>query len=331
MRVGIIGAGSMGTHHARAWAETDAEMVGVADIIPERADTLAAKYGWQAFDSMDAILPEVDVVFICTPTDTHHDLVMQAAAAGKHIFCEKPIALSIDDGKAMIAACEAAGVRLFIGMVIHFFPEFEAARKTIADGEIGKPCMIRMTRAGFRPSRGWFTEPERSGGMIVDLMLHDLEYVRWLAGGDEVVRVFAKSVTKAHPEIREDHGLAVLRFRNGAIAHVEGSWAYPPPAFVTKVEVSGEQGIVEFDNRRTQPIHVSLYQEEGETPAVALSSSPLDDDPWAREVKHFWDALKHDKPFYVTAKDALIGLQNALAVRESAQTGKPVTLETVEV
>ncbi len=334
MRVGIIGAGSMGTAHSRGWVRTDAEVVGVADTKPGKAEALASQYGWRAFDSMDAILPLVDVVDLCTPTHLHYEMTLQAARAGKHIMCEKPIALTVAHGKEMIAACRAAGVRLFIAMVVRFFPEYVATKRAIDAGQIGAPAVIRLTRAVYRPQRqrdDWFMDPERSGGMIVDLPIHDFDQARWMTG-DEVVRVFAKSVATQNPDVLEDHVLTILRFRNGAMAHVEGSWAYPPPMFVYKVEVAGDAGLIEFDNMSTRPIVLHLFRASGGAVSeVPIASSPLAEDPYVVEVKHFWDALKNNKPFVVTPEDGLAALQIALAARESAMTGKPVTLEPLEV
>ena len=334
MRVGIVGAGSMGIAHARGWAGTDAEIVGIADAIPAKAEALAAKYGWRFYDSMDAILPEVDVVDLCTPTHLHHALTLHAARAGKHVMCEKPIALTVAHGKEMIAACRQAGVRFFVGMVVRFFPEYQAAHRAIQAGQIGAPAVARFTRAVFRPQRpltDWFMDPEKSGGMILDLSIHDFDQARWLVG-DEVERVFARSVTTQDPSIPEDHMLAILRFRNGAMAHVEGSWAYPPPLFVYKIEIAGDDGLIEFSNTDTAPIVPYLFKrDEGASYDVPLASSPLAEDPYTAEIRHFWDAINHDKPFAVTPEDALAALQIALAARESARTGRPVTLEPLEV
>ncbi len=332
MRVGIVGAGSMGRAHAVGWAGTDADIVGVADADRATGGALAAQYGWRYFDSLDAILPEVDVVDFCLPTHLHYDAVMQAAQAGKHIMCEKPIALTVARGQEMIAACKAAGVRLFIAMVIHFFPEYIAVKRAIDAGQIGSPQMIRLTRASYRPKRpanNWFFDNSKSGGMMLDLMIHDFEYAHWLAG--TVERVFAKSITADNPDILEDHALVVLRFQSGAIAHIEGSWAYPVPMFSTSIEVAGDTGLIEYDNTSTMPIVTNLHEADDTSTEVALASSPLAEDPWAVEVRHFWDALKHNKPFDVTPEDALAGLQIALAARRSALSGKPVTLMPLDV
>jgi predicted dehydrogenase len=324
----------MGHAHAPGWAATGAEIAGVADTDCAGREALAAQYGWGCFDNLEQLLPEVDVVDLCVPTHLHRQMVLKAAEAGKHIFCEKPIALTIADGKAMIAACKAAGVRLFIGMVVRFFPEYIAAKSAIDAGKIGRPQVVRLTRASYRPKKAadnWFMDEAKSGGMILDLMIHDFDWARY-AVGDEVERVYAKNIRSGSPAVTEDHALAILRFRGGAMAHIEGSWAYPVPRFDTRLEVAGDEGLIEWENDRTVPIRAHMHQTDGgQASDVALPGSPLDETPWMTEVKHFWDALINDKPFAVSAKDALKALQIALAARESARTGEPVTLEPLEV
>src|SRR3954469_20043275 len=123
MRVVIIGAGSMGHTHAAGWAATDAKLVGIIAPHQASADSLAQHYGARVYDSLDAALPDVDIVDICTPTHLHLDYTLKAAAAKKQIICEKPIARNMDDAQQMIAACRDAGVRLFIGMTVRFFPQ----------------------------------------------------------------------------------------------------------------------------------------------------------------------------------------------------------------
>jgi predicted dehydrogenase len=162
-------------------------------------------------------------------------------------------------------------------------------------------------------------------------MIHDFDWARY-AVGDEVERVYAKNIRAGNPAINEDHALAILRFRGGAMAHVEGSWAYPVPRFGTRLEVAGDGGLIEWENDRAVPIRAYMHQAGGEQASdVALPSIPLAETPWTTEIKHFWDALINDKPFAVSAEDALKALQIALAARESARTGKPITLKPLEV
>ncbi|MEM6284971.1 MAG: Gfo/Idh/MocA family oxidoreductase [Chloroflexota bacterium] len=333
MKVGILGAGSMGYAHAPGWQATDADIVGVYATDAAKSADLAGKLGGRAYDSFEALLADVDAIDICAPTHLHKGMVLEAAEAGKHIFCEKPIALNVEDGLEMIRACETAGVRFFVGMVLHFFPEYISMKTAIGDGAIGEPKVIRMTRASYRPQRptdDWFMDETKSGGMMIDLMIHDFEMSRWLAKG-EVVRVYAKTVRNNNPDVLADHGLAILRFDNSAMAHIEGSWAYPVPMFSVRAEVAGDNGLIEWDSDKTAPIAAHLHRTENNAGDVALPLSPLSEDPWAAEVRHFYNALVNGTPFRVTPLDALRGLQIALAARESAKTGLPVELKAVEV
>lgn len=327
LRVAIVGAGSMGHTHARAWAATDARIAAVIAADLGSATPLAARYSARFGTELDEVLPHVDIVDICTPTPFHDTYTMRAAAAGKHIFCEKPIARTLPEGRAMIAAAEAAGVRLFIGMTTRFFPQYRAIYDAVAAGQVGKPGVIRLTRASYRPhksppSADWFSDFEASGGPILDMMIHDYDYARWIAG--EVERVYARwspVVDGINP-----YAQVVLRFRSGAVAHIEGGWVYPPPLFRIKAEVAGDGGLIEWESDSSTPVMAHLMAEPGAAAEVGLPLSPLDEDPYTAIIKHFYDCLVNDKPFSVTAQDGLAALEIALAAIESAQTGLPVTL-----
>ena len=333
MKVGIIGAGSMGHAHAAGWINTDAEIVGVLSTDTAKSEILAKKLNAQVYTSYDSLLSDVDIVDICIPTHLHKDYVLKASQAGCHILCEKPIALTVEDGLEMISACKTANVRLFIGMVLHFFPEYISMKQAIKSGAVGNPQVVRLTRASYRPQKAddnWFMDEAKSGGMIIDLMIHDLEMSRWLTKG-EVIRVFAKSIRSQQDDVLADHCLAIVRYDNGAMAHIEGSWGLPAPMFNVSAEVAGDDGLIEWESDKTRPILQYMHQTDNDATDVALPTSPLNEDPWAAEVKHFYDAIVNDTPFRIAPIDALRGLQIALAVKESAKTGKPVEINAVEV
>lgn len=333
MKVGIIGAGSMGHAHAVGWKKTDADIVGVLSSNPEKSKLLAEKLGANVYESYEALLRDVDIVDICIPTHLHKDYVLQAAKAGCHILCEKPIALTVADGLEMISVCKTANVRLFIGMVLHFFPEYVSMKRAIDSGAIGEPQVVRLTRASYRPQKtddNWFMDEKKSGGMITDLMIHDLEMSRWLTKG-EVIRVFAKSIRSQQPDVLADHCLAILRYDNGTMAHIEGSWGLPAPMFNVSAEVAGDNGLIEWESDKTRPILQYMHHTDDDTSDVALPTSPLSEDPWEAEIKHFYEAVVNDTDFRVSPLDALRGLQIALAVKQSAITGQPVNLTAVEV
>src|SRR5690606_22825712 len=148
--------GSMGTVHAPAWkslADKGAELVGIHSARGDSAEALAAQYGIKTYPTYEALLADVDIIDLCVPTDLHRAMTVQAAQAGVHVLCEKPIALTVEDGRAMIAACEQAGVRLFIAQVLRFVPQYASAQQVVASGQIGKPAVIRLTRAAYQPRK----------------------------------------------------------------------------------------------------------------------------------------------------------------------------------
>ena len=326
MRVGIIGAGFMGGTHAAAWAETPAQIVGVVAETEDLAAGLAAQYQTRVYPSLEAILPEVDVVDICTPTHLHAEMALAAAAAGKHIICEKPLARTVAQGQAMIAACRRAGVRLLVAHVVRFFPEYALARALVADGQVGRPGVVRLARGSSRPQRpvaDWFRDEAKSGGLLLDLMIHDFDYARWVAG--EVESVFARRISSQEPDAPVDYGLAILRHRGGALSHVAGAWAYPPTEFRTGLEIAGDGGLIEFDSAATAPIDL-LLNSDGDAGYVGLPSSPVRESPYATEIKEFYAGLTAGAPVRVTAEDGLAAVQIALAAAESARSGQPVRL-----
>ena len=328
MRVGILGLGAIGAVHAAGWAEIGADFAGGFDPHPENAQAIAQKYGVRAYPSVEALLADVDIVDICTPTHLHHPQVLQAAGEGKHIICEKPLARTLSQGQEMIAACNAAGVKLLVAHVVRFFPEYRRAKETVEAGMIGEPAVIRLQRDVFQPRKAagnWFVDVEKSGGMMLDLMIHDFDYARWVAG--EVKTVFAKSIGTSGMEAEVDHGLAILTHHNGSLSHIEGSWAYPPPTFRTRFEIAGSQGLIIHDSDATAPIQVFLHQQGEDSAEVPVPASPLLESPYTAELRAFYRSIAEDASVPVSAADGLAALQIALAAMESARTGKPVTLD----
>lgn len=330
MRVGIVGAGAMGMTHAAAWPATPAQVVGVVAKTPDLARPLADCYSCRIYPSLDALLPDVDVVDICTPTYLHHEMVLQAAASGKHVICEKPLARTVAQGQEMIAACRRAGVKLLVGHVVRFFPEYALAKQKVESGSIGKPAVVRLKRAVFQPRKAddnWFVDFEKSGGMMMDLMIHDFDYARWVAG--DVATVYARNILSKQPEADVEHGLAILTHMSGAISHVEGSWAYPPPTFRTAFEIACEAGLLVHDSAATAPITIYAHKQGDSAGDVPLPASPLAESPYTTEIRAFYNAIANESPVPVSAADGLAAVQIALAAIESAQIGKPIHLSTL--
>ena len=322
----------MGRTHAHGWEQTPAKLFGIVSKSRDSAERLAKSYGAKVYDSLEAMLPEIDVLDICTPTYLHRDMTLAAATAGVHVICEKPLARTVAQAQEMIEACKTAGVKLLVAQVVRFFPEYAYAHEKIEAGEIGDPAIIRLKRGSSQPtgSDSWFKNIEQSGGMILDLMIHDFDFARWIGG--EVKTVFAKSVRAENPDANIDHALAILTHKNGAISHVEGSWAYPPPLFRTQIEVAGSNGLIQHDSDKTATTQVFFHQAGvAYAPDVPLPSSPLHEDPYTTQIKAFYRHIQFGEPLRVSAADGLEALKIGLAALQSAQSGLPVQISEMEV
>jgi myo-inositol 2-dehydrogenase/D-chiro-inositol 1-dehydrogenase/scyllo-inositol 2-dehydrogenase (NAD+) len=224
MRVLLVGAGRAGANHASHLAS----IAGVFDSDVEAARALAERHGATAYPSLEAGLDAADAVVISTPTFTHCELAVAAARAGRHVLCEKPMALDETECEAMITAAREAGVVLQIGFMRRFQPEFAEARRRIEAGDIGEPMVLKSLTRGPGLPPPWAWEIERSNGMLAEVNSHDFDSVRWLAGSD-IVRVYAetanvKGVARGvTAESFYDNAVVTLRFASGAIGTIDGT------------------------------------------------------------------------------------------------------------
>ena len=331
MRVGIIGAGFMGSAHAAAWKKAGAQVAGILAETTEEARPLAQSLGATAYSDLGAMLDEVEVLDVCSPTHLHAAAVLAAAKAGRHVVCEKPLARRAEDGAAMIGACRGAGVRLLVAHVLRYFPEYGLAQARAAAGEIGEIATLRFERLSYRPKKpagNWFLDEEKSGGIILDLMIHDIDMARWIAG--DAKRVYAKRVSQAAPDSPIDYGSITITHESGALSHIAGAWAYPPPTFRTCFEICGSRGVLRHDSALESPVSSYLAAKPGEAPDVGLPSSPLADSPYDLEIADFASCIETGRVPRVTAEDGLQALRIALAAIESAKTGDAVELSPLE-
>ncbi len=334
MRVGIIGTGTMGEIHATAWRSTDAELVGCTSLHAAQRDDLAKRHNIRGFTDRAKLLDSVDIVDICLPTFLHKSMVLEAANAHRHVICEKPISVTLQDAAAMIHGCEQAGVRLFVGMVVRFFPQYRLARELVTGGQLGQLGVVRLKRVAYppripdagagSPHDNWYLDENRSGGMVVDLMIHDFDYARWLAG--EVKRVYARRGQSATGPAQ--YVQAILRFQSGALALVEGGWANPPGVFRTAIDLAGSGGLVEWHSDQAPAVQTFFppRSRSGEAESVGLPLSDLSEDPYTAEIRHAYSAIESGSPFELTADDAFQALRIALAVKESLSTGRSATV-----
>jgi predicted dehydrogenase len=330
LRIGLIGAGMMGHVHAEAYANLpQASLVAVADLRPDQACDVATRSGARQFATMDELLAAVDVdlLDICLPTPLHAEHTIRALQAGKHVFCEKPITLTMAEARLVAEAAARARGKFTVGHVVRFYPEYALAHEVLAKGEIGRPGVIHTLRGGAFPRwscGGWMGDLAQSGGVAIDLACHDLDWLRWCFG--EIVHVHARGLAYTHLAAGEqkDHALIVVRFASGALAHIEVTWAFPPgSSFLTSVEVAGTNGILRFDNQSAMPIHGHW---KGAGASVALPESPLAVSPDQVQLGHFLDAILADQAPLVSVDDAVAALEVSVAVLDSIRTVQPVSL-----
>ena len=334
MRFAVVGAGGMGrTHVANLHASPDTEVRWVIDLDAALCAAAAETCGARAGTEMDAALAdaEVDAVLIALPTSLHRMATERAAAAGKHVFCEKPIARHVDDAIAMTEACERAGVVFQVGHVVRFFPEYARIKETLDAGTLGQVAMVRTQRrsAPVMERSPWFADLEKNGGVIIDLMIHDLDTLRWYFGEPE--RVFAHGLSYTEWQKSRDVAMASLRFRNGVIAHLDASWAHG--SFSTAIEVAGEKGVLRHDSRR----NATVVFESSENAAMSNSSPqltftrPATGSPYSREIAHFVEAIRAGTPVLTDGTEATRTLALAETVLESMRTERPLAFDAAAV
>ncbi|GAB6928674.1 Gfo/Idh/MocA family oxidoreductase [Paenibacillus sp. JCM 10914] len=328
MNIAIIGCGTMGMTHALNLAKLPGvTLTAVVDTNVQRAERAAARTGARWYTDVDALLEaeQLETVLVCVPTDLHKPFVLKLAERGLHVICEKPAALSSEDALEMKEACEKHGVRLFIGHVVRFFPNYQDAYAKANSGQIGIPRMAHLKRYGSYPKGmdAWYHDASRSGGVILDLMIHDIDFACWLFGAAE--SVYATLVERGEPAV--EYAQVTIQFKNRAIANLTGYWGYPG-SFTTQFEVSGDQGIVRFDSNQAQSLDIKLAAgaADEQASAVQVPSSPSLHDPYYYEVEHFIECIRSGGEPLVSIDDAAYAVTIARAAEQSAQTGQPVMM-----
>ncbi|HEY5880080.1 MAG TPA: Gfo/Idh/MocA family oxidoreductase [Nakamurella sp.] len=332
VRVGLIGSGWIGRFHgeslARRIPETD--LVAVADPAPGAAERVAGELGaphWYT-DAAELIGdPDVEAVVIASPARFHADLVVAAAAAGKAVFVEKPMALTIADADRAIAAAAGAGVPLQVGFNRRFATGFAAARQVIDEGGIGTPQLLRsLTRdpGGFDPAA------VKPGTIFLETLIHDFDTLRWFNPGAQVVDVYAVADALVHPEYRDrglqDTAVVTIRFDNGAIAVAEANFsaAY---GYDVRGEVFGSAGMVTAgDVHANEMRHFHAGGVSGPTTRVNID---LFRDAYTRELADFAANVRGAGRPVPTGEDARAALAIALACIRSTETGSRVAISEV--
>jgi myo-inositol 2-dehydrogenase/D-chiro-inositol 1-dehydrogenase len=334
LRIGVIGAGRIGKIHAEniACFIPQARLEGIADI-----KLTAEQEGWAkalgarlvSKDPGDLLKdPGIQGVIICSSTDTHADLTIAAAQAGKHIFCEKPVDLTTAKVKGALEAVKKAGVKLQIGFNRRFDHNFARIREHTLAGEIGQVHLVKITSRDPAPPPPAYVAV--SGGIFLDMMIHDFDMARFQAGS-EITEVYAAGAVLVDPEIGKagdvDTAMVTLKFANGAIGVIDNSRkaAY---GYDQRVEVFGSKGAALAEN--DLPNTVKLYHEAGVT-----GEKPLYffleryKDAFINEMISFTNAVLNNKPAAVTGEDGLEDMYAALAAGKSLREKRPVAVSEV--
>jgi myo-inositol 2-dehydrogenase/D-chiro-inositol 1-dehydrogenase len=333
LRFGVLGVGRIGKIHIENLVNriAGAEVVALSDVVPEELAAVAAKFGIsQAFSDYRQVLdlPDVDAVAVCTPTNTHAQIVLDAAVRGKQIFCEKPTELSIERIAAINEAVEKAGVSLMVGFNRRFDPNFLKVHETIKSGKIGVPHILRIT------SRDPAPPPENyiraSGGIFLDMTIHDFDMARYLMGS-EVLEVYAKADVLVDPVFRKagdwDTAVVTLVFENGALGTIDNS-RKAVYGYDQRVEVFGSEGMITVKNN-TPDNHI-FFDRSG-----IHSSLPLNffmdryADSFRNEMRAFVQSILNNKPVPVSGHDGLMAVMMSLAAGVSARKNRPVRLTEI--
>jgi len=331
IKVGIIGAGRIGKLHAENIKANfdNVELKSIADIYAERVRDWAYGLGVSnVYEDYKKIIedPEIDAVLICSSTDTHCQLIIESARAGKQIFCEKPIDFDLNKINTALEEVKKAGVKLQIGFQRRFDPHFRKAKKYIDEGKVGQIHIIKITSRDPEPPPIEYVKV--SGGIFLDMTIHDFDMARFLSGS-EVEEVFAYGAVMVDPAIGEvgdvDTAVVNLKFKNGVLAVIDNS-RKAVYGYDQRIEVFGSQGCIKVENVSSSNVIVS-------TSDGIISDKPKYffieryRDAYIEELREFFDSIISDREPSVSGKDGLEPVLIGLAAQKSLKEGRPVRIE----
>lgn len=334
IKIGLIGVGRIGKMfaHTLAFSVAEADLVAVADLNEETARQAAGKYGAGAwYNDYRRLLDRKDIeaVVIATPTHTHVEVAKAAAAAGKQIFCEKPLGLTLADNDEVIHAAQVAGVRLQVGLNRRFDAAYVAAKRLIDEGTIGQPVMIKLVGRDPRRTSLEFARRENSGGMILDMGIHDFDTARWLMGS-EVERVSTEGGCLAYPELKEagdiDNAVINLRFSNGTIGNVDLSRNAVYGHDVRSEVLGTKGGLIVGKDRYTDLVLMKENNVSHDTVPYFMERFSA---AFAEEIRGFIACIVAGTEPLVTGADARAAMRIGLAATLSLDEGRPVLVSEI--
>ena len=333
-KIGMIGSGGISRHHCTRLAKIDAaEIVACADVSEESRAKLAEDFGIeQTFESYHGMLAldAVEAVYVCLPTFLHKDAVIAAAEAGKQIFCEKPMAMSLDDAQAMIDVCEAKGVKLMLGFVRRYDSSWGKLRELIQAGAIGRPVLWRHCSASGGPTRKWFNDAEKGGGPLIDGAVHNYDFARHIFGDAELAMGSMKNFKPDNTAL--DTGSGLVRFKSDDEVMVCWSWGLPDGCRGGNlIDVLGPEGAIEFSAAAdAYPEGTSPQTHGGFTILGADGAKRVEvyekNDMFQDQAQCFVDCVDNDVQPMVTGIDGKLSLEIGLAILESSRQGQSVAM-----
>jgi myo-inositol 2-dehydrogenase/D-chiro-inositol 1-dehydrogenase len=325
IRIGLLGAGRIGQVHARAVSSVPtAQLVAIADPISAAAGAVRNTYGCD-IRTIEQILvsDDIDAVIICTPTDTHADLIEQFARAGKAIFCEKPVDLDLERVQACLSVVNETNTTLMVGFQRRYDPDFQALRAAIDAGQIGDVEMVSLISRD--PGAPPYDYIERSGGIFRDMMIHDFDVARWMLG-EEVETVQAAASVLTDPEIGNrgdfDSANAILRTASGRQCAITNS-RRATFGYDQRIEVHGSAGSVAADNHHQSRITVANGHGYTRPPLLDFFMTRYIV-AYDAEIKHFVDCVANRAQPRTSGHDGLMSIALAEAALESVRTGAAV-------
>lgn len=331
---GIIGCGMISKFHARALGAIDgARLAGVFDPNPEAMARAAQAYGVRAFASMEAILacPEIDAVCVLTPNGLHAPIALQALAAGKHVVVEKPMAITLEDADKLVAASEAAGLKVCVISQLRFSPAVQAVKRALEEGYFGRIVSASLSmkyyrEASYYNASGWRgTWAMDGGGALMNQGIHGVDLLQYLAG--PVRRLSAVCKTQTRPIETEDSAAAILEFENGAVGTLEASTTCYP-GYPRRLEICGDRGGVTLEEEDILKWDLPCPKPDLAAHLSAASSDPsaIDARGHERQLRNMVAAIQTGEKLLVDAREGRKPVKIILSVYESAKTHSPVTL-----
>jgi myo-inositol 2-dehydrogenase/D-chiro-inositol 1-dehydrogenase/scyllo-inositol 2-dehydrogenase (NAD+) len=326
IRVCLAGAGRAGQVHAGSLTEhiPGGTLAALVDPDPMALEKTGARFGVEArFTSLEEAIDKADfdAVVITTPTFTHRDLSLEAAAAGKHIFCEKPMALNLEECDQMMAAAADNSVLLQLGFMRRFDADFQAAAARIEAGEIGKPMVIKSLTHGPGLPPPWACDLTTSNGMLAEVNSHDFDSVRWLAHSDpEAVYAEVSNFKGEKHGVNTpnfyDTALVNIRFESNALASISGicpcDYGYD-----ARIEIVGEKGLIQIGSIQGQSVVLCTDREHGIVTPIYRSWPERFGSAYVREMKHFLTCIRTETEPSVSGRDGRWAVAIVLAANQS--------------